>query len=109
MKKAKEERPQLLIGSPMCTAFFTWQRINNLIGCPATVAAENKRAVKHLDFCMELYREQMRHGRYFLHEQPAYASTWQEEVAQKVLSEEGVFVSRALGVYMDASQRQGAP
>ena len=40
MKKVKEERPQLLIGSPMCTAFSTWQRINDKIRCPVTVAAE---------------------------------------------------------------------
>ena len=79
MKKVREERPQLLIGSPMCTAFSTWQRISNLICCPVIVAAEKRRAVEHLDFCMELYREQIRHGRYFLHEHPAYASSWQEE------------------------------
>ena len=54
MKKVKEERPQLLIGSPMCTAFSTWQRINDKIRCPVTVAAERKRAVEHLDFCIEL-------------------------------------------------------
>ena len=54
------------------------------------VAAEKKRAVEHLELCMELYREQMRHSRYFLHEHPAYASSSQEEVVQKVLSEEGV-------------------
>ena len=29
MKKLMEERPQLLIGSVMCTAFSIWQRINN--------------------------------------------------------------------------------
>ena len=39
---------------------------------------------------MELYREQMRHGRYFLHEHPAYASSWQEKAVQKIISEEGV-------------------
>ena len=90
MKKVKEERPQLLIGSPLCTAFSTLHRINDKICCPVTVAAERKRAVEHLDFCMELYREQMRHGRYFLHEHPAYASSWHEETVQKLLDESGV-------------------
>ena len=87
MRKVKEERPQLLIGSPMCTAFSTWQRINNLIRCPVTVAAEKKRAVEHLAFSVELYREQMRHGRYFVHEHPAYATSWQEEVIKNLLEE----------------------
>ena len=90
MRKVKEERPQLLIGSPMCTAFSTWQRINNTIRCPVTVAAEKRRAVEHLAFCMELYQEQMRHGRYFLHEHPAYASSWQEEVVQEIADMKGV-------------------
>ena len=76
--KLKEEKPMLLIGSPMCTAFSTWQRINNLIRDPVTVAAEKKRAIQHLEFCIELYREQIRGGRYFVHEHPAYASSWQE-------------------------------
>ena len=62
----------------MCTAFSTWQRINNTIRYPVTVAAEKRRAVQHLEFWVELYREQMRHGRYFVHERPAYASSWQE-------------------------------
>ena len=48
MANVKRERPQLLIGSPMCTAFSTWQRINNLIRAPVTVAAEKCRAVEHL-------------------------------------------------------------
>ena len=93
MKKVREERSQLLIGSPICTAFSTRQRINNLIRCPVTVAAEKKRAVELLEFCMELYREQMRHGRYFLHEHPAYASSWQEEAVQKIIGEEGVVLA----------------
>ena len=78
MKKVKEERPMLLVGSPMCTAFSTWQRINDKIRSPVTVAAEKKRAIEHLEFVCDLYREQMRHGRYFLHEHPAYATSWQE-------------------------------
>ena len=90
MKKVREERPQLLIDSPMCTAFSTWQRINNCICCPVAVAAEKKRAVDHLDFCIEPYREQIRHGFYFLHEYPAYASSWQEETMQSLLGESGV-------------------
>ena len=39
MTKLKEERPQLLIGSLMCTVFSIWHCINNTIRCPVTVAA----------------------------------------------------------------------
>ena len=80
----------LLIGSPMCTAFSTWQRINNKIRDPYVVEMEKRRAVMHLQFCVELYREQLRNGRYFVHEHPAHATSWQEECMQKLLGEHGV-------------------
>ena len=59
----------------MCTAFSTLQRINGKIRDPVIVAAEKKRAVVHLEFCIGLYRKQMRHGRDFIHERPAYATS----------------------------------
>ena len=40
MRKLKAEKPQLLVGSPMCTAFSTWQRISNKIRDPMIVANE---------------------------------------------------------------------
>ena len=55
-----------------------------------TVAVEKKRAVEHLAFSVKLYREQMRHGRYFVHDHPAYATSWQEEVIKDLLGEQGV-------------------
>ena len=67
----------LLVGSLMCTAFSTWQRINNKIRDPGTVAGELKRTKQHLEFCVELYTIQAKAGRYFLHEHPAYAGSWQ--------------------------------
>ena len=42
-KKVVEERPMLLVGSPMCTAFSTWQRINDNIRDPMTIAVEFNR------------------------------------------------------------------
>ena len=49
------------------------------------VANELKRAQEHLKFCVELYREQTKGGRYFLHEHPAYAPSWQTDVIEKLL------------------------
>ena len=87
LAKIRDERPMLLIGSPMCTAFSTWQRINNKIRDASIVAAEKARAVKHLEFCIRLYREQLRNNRYFLHEHPAYATSWQESAMQSLMGE----------------------
>ena len=93
MRKIKDERPLLLIGSPMCTAFLTLQRVNNAFRDKATVEAERRRAVMHLEFCVELYREQLKHGRYFLHENPGFASSWQAEAMQELEKEVGVRTS----------------
>lgn len=90
MKKLKAEEPQLLMGSPMCMAFSTWQRVNNKIRDPMIVANELKRAREHLKFVVELYRKQIRGGRYFLHEHLAYATSWQTEEIEKLLGEKSV-------------------
>ena len=86
-KKVIEEQPMLLVGSPMCTAVSTWQRSNNKIRIPETVAAELKRAKEHLAFCVGLYRLQARGGRYFLHKRPAYATSWQTDTIEGMRSE----------------------
>ena len=51
-KRFFTERPMLVVGSPMCTAFSTWQRINNRIRDPVTVQGELKRAKQHLEFVL---------------------------------------------------------
>ena len=109
LKKVREERPSLLVGSPMCTAFCTWQRINDKIRCPVTVAAEKRRAVEHLEFCCQLYREQLRNGRYFLHEHPAYATSWQEAVIQKTMNETGVVTATCDQCQYGCEDAQGQP
>ena len=38
----------------------------------------------HLQLCVEIYREQLKHGCYFLHEQLACAPSWQEEAMQRL-------------------------
>ena len=44
----------------------------------------------HLRFMMELYREQVEQGRYFLHEHPAYATSWGEECVDEIKELENV-------------------
>ena len=39
---------------------------------------------------MELYRLQAAGGRYFLHEHPAYASSWQTDVMESIMKDDGV-------------------
>ena len=44
----------------------------------------------HLEFCVSLCREQLKNGRYVLHEHPAHASSWQTDIMEKFMREPGV-------------------
>ena len=69
------EKPMLLIGSPMCTAFSAWQELNKHKRNPELIQKEWNKAMVHLNFVCELYKLQDEHGRYFLHEHPVGASS----------------------------------
>ena len=71
-----EQRPMFLIGSPACTAFSTWQKLNEQRCDPEKMRREYVRAMVHLKFVCELYESQVLAGRYFVHEHPANASSW---------------------------------
>ena len=65
------QKPYLLIGSPECKAFSTWMRLNRAKPKdPAAVDRARVRAQLHINFVVELYRERIDGGRYFLHEHP---------------------------------------
>ena len=77
LKKIELEKPMFIIGSPMCTAYSTWQRLLRARRDPHQVRRQRVRADLHMAFTMEVYKMQMDGGRYFLHEHPAYAESWQ--------------------------------
>ena len=76
----------------MCTKFCFWQALNDARyeKDPAEVERERLRAVVHLEFVCELYREQMAAGRYFLHELPTSASSWDEACIRQIVDMPGV-------------------
>ena len=61
------QEPTLLVGSPMCTAFSTWQFINNKKRDPNIVQAEKKAGLAHLAWMCKLYAKQAAAGRLLLH------------------------------------------
>ena len=80
----------LLVGSPMCTAFCAWQKLNAQKRDPAVVKREWDRAMIHLEFVCRLYLLQIKAGRYFLHEHPVAASSWKEICIRKLMDLPGV-------------------
>lgn len=63
------QKPQLLIGSPMCTAFSAWQNLAMArTSDPDRLREQRDSAMQHLMCCCELYAYHVKEGRYFLHE-----------------------------------------
>ena len=86
----REQKPLLLIGSPMCTAFCQWQNINNKYRTKEQIKEMMFKARLHLRFTMELYRMQIEEGRYMLPEHPAYVSSWDEDSTRSIMRMKGV-------------------
>ena len=85
-----KDQPLLLIGSPMCTAFSIMNNINYARMAPEEVQRRMEYGRTHLQFCAKLYAIQWKAGRYFLHEHPAEATSWQEECIARILKKQGV-------------------
>jgi len=105
----EEKKPMLLIGTPMCTAFSAWQRINNMKRDADTVTKEWTRAMVHLRFCCQLYRHQAEQGRFFLHEHPAQASSWATRCVEEIKAMKGVMRVTAHQCQYGAETGKGDP
>ena len=92
----RKQRPYLLIGSPMCTAFSSWQRLNEVrLGNTPEARAAKANAIEHVNFVVSLYLEQVQAGRYFLHEHPRSASSWTLPAMEELMKIPGVTLSHA--------------
>ena len=91
-RKIHEEKPFCVIGSPPCTDFCILnQNINHPKMDPDEVKRRMVEARLHLQFCIEIYQHQLDYGRHFLHEHPASATSWQEKLMLKLLSDERTY------------------
>ncbi len=73
----REQNPYVLIGSPMCTHFCTWQALNYAKSEDKDRMDRARTAAEvHINFVASLYEEQMDAGKYFLHEHPMWATSW---------------------------------
>ena len=87
-------KPRLIIGSPMCRMFSSLQNITKNKRRPGW----DERFVEakaHVKFVMEIYEEQRKNGRLFLHEHPAGATSWDMEEVRKMQQKTGVFLVTA--------------
>ena len=102
-----EEKLFMLIGSPPCTAFSSWQALNAArLGWTAKdVKRRRAEGELHVRFCCELYKLQAEANRYFLHEHPANATSWQLSEVQEMFESNGV--QRVVGDQCHYGQETG--
>ena len=69
-KEIEKEKPYVVVGSPLCTAFANFNdNVNYPKMDPREVMRRKTEARTLLDFAVEIYELQMKAGRHFLHEQ----------------------------------------
>ena len=90
VRKVLTDEPLLLIGSFMCTAFSSMNRINYSRMSDEEVKQRVEHGRKHSKFCSQLYTMQWKAGRYFLHEHFECASPWEEQCIKDLLRKDGV-------------------
>ena len=59
-RRFTEQKPYMLIGSPACTPFSTWQRLNEAKSNDIEAMQKAKTAaIVHMDFVAKMYQEQV--------------------------------------------------
>ncbi len=87
----REQKPYVLVGSPECKQFCTFQAINAARSSDrGAVDRAKTAAIVHINFVCELYQEQIDGGRYFVHEHPYWATSWQLQAVEKIMNQDGV-------------------
>ncbi len=110
----REQGPYVLIGSPMCTQFCTWQALNAARSSDKQAIQRAKTAaIVHMEFVAELYEMQLDAGRFFLHEHPQWATSWQLPKIQALMQRTGVTRVRGdqcqFGAEIKSGQHKGDP
>ena len=81
-------KPLFLFASPVCTPWCTWQALNAYrYNRGDELQRERVRSIVHLRFLIELYHIQMDNKRYFVHEHPARAASWELDIIKDVMND----------------------
>ena len=113
VKLLEAEKPLMLVACPMCGPFSSLNYWNYQKSDEQTVRQKLEKALTHLKFSLELCVRQYKAGRCFVFEHPAAASSWTTQLVQRVLSLEGVYLSKfdfcQLGMTTPGAQGEALP
>jgi hypothetical protein len=87
IRKAIDEKPLVLMTNPMCT---DWSIAMNANWGRMTAEERRTRMMRariHLDLVCQLHAIQHNAGRYFIHEHPQSATSWNEECIRTIMKE----------------------
>ena len=88
-KMIRDTKPFLVICSPPCTMFSSLQNLSKNKRDQGEWQRLMKIAEQHIKFCVEIYKSQIAGRRFFLHEHPHSASSWQmKEIKEMMMHEE---------------------
>ena len=83
----KEQKPQSIIGSPVCVMFSKLQNLSPWNEDQQRMWVD---VDKHVEFMCEIFAEQARCHRWFVHEHLVEATAWKLEAVRQSLVLEGV-------------------
>ena len=89
LAKVDSDEPALLVTTPICTPFSAMMRWCGID--PAKLEENLKEGRRHLSISMAACKKQHLAKRFFLHEHPDGASSWDEDPVQEMLGMDGVF------------------
>ena len=94
LRMLEVRRPKILMVSPPCTAFSSWQRINRPKMSAAKWAHRWSEGTCLFDFAMDCIALQQKQNSGFCHEHPDQASSWARGTCQQVMQDSSAFVVR---------------
>ena len=86
------EKPFSLTGSPPCSQFSRINQLNRGRVSKEVWEWRQAQARRLLHVAIKAYWRQVHSGRYFLHEHPAFASSWDDPKMQQLIAQEGVYL-----------------
>ncbi|MBN71658.1 MAG: hypothetical protein CME32_20555 [Gimesia sp.] len=92
-KLVKDTKPFVVIGSPPCTMFTSLQNLSKNRRDKAKFERKFEEAKQHIKFCEEVYKMQVKEGRFFMHEHPNSASSWNMPEMIRLAAMEGVEIT----------------
>ena len=92
LEMISKEEPLLVTSSPPCEVFSPLRGLSNFKRDPETVREEEELGRERLRKSMSCCKEQADQGRFYLHEHPKNAKSWEEEEVKEMRNREDTHV-----------------